>query len=220
MLARSGFVSEPLIVAFAALFILLPGLTLTLAMTELATGHLVSGATRCISAGMVFFQLGFGILVGLRVAGIEAYEVIPVVSASLAHASAGAFLLVLGVAVLFVIRARDTPITLFITGLAFYSCRLTGAWLGAEVGALIAATIVGLSSHAFARIRDRPSSTLTLPGVVMLVPGSLGIFAVSAATLHDPSQALHLFFRMMMVLVGLSTGILVSAAALPPRTVM
>jgi uncharacterized membrane protein YjjP (DUF1212 family) len=220
VLARSGLLIEPLLVAFAAMFILLPGLTLTLAMTELATGHLVSGATRCIAAGMVFFQLGFGILVGLRLAQTQVYEVIPAATASLTHASAGALLLVLGIAVLFVIRASDAPVTLLITGLAFYSCRLAGAWLGAEVGALVAATLVGLSSHLFARLRDRPSSTLTLPGVVMLVPGSMGIVAVSAVTLHDPSQALEMFFRMMMVVVGLSTGILVSSAALPPRTVM
>jgi uncharacterized membrane protein YjjB (DUF3815 family) len=87
-----------------------------------------------------------------------------------------------------------------------------------DVGVLVAATTVGVVSHAFARRHDRPSSTLTLPGVMMLVPGSLGLLAVSAAALHDPTRAFDMGIQMALAVVALSTGILLSAAALPPRT--
>jgi uncharacterized membrane protein YjjB (DUF3815 family) len=54
----------------------------------------------------------------------------------------------------------------------------------------------------------------------MLVPGSLGMLAVSAAALHDPSRALDIGFQMLMIVIALSTGILVATAAVPPRTTM
>jgi uncharacterized membrane protein YjjB (DUF3815 family) len=129
-------------------------------------------------------------------------------------------LLALGFAALLVIRMRDAVLTLLISALAFFTCRWFGAWLGPEIGTLLASTAVGLCSHAFARYRDRPSSTLSLPGVVMLVPGSLGLIAVSAAALHDPSRALDIAFQMVMIVIALSTGILISTAAVPPRTGM
>jgi uncharacterized membrane protein YjjP (DUF1212 family) len=219
-LAHAGHVKQPLVAAFAALFVLLPGLTLTLAMTELATGHLVSGAARGTGAAVVFLQLAFGVLLGLRLGRLDQTALTPVAPAPLSMASLGALLLAIGFSVLLVIRMRDAALTLAISALAFFACRGVGAWLGVEIGVLIAATSVGLCSHAFARHRDRPSSTLTLPGVVMLVPGSLGLVAVSAAALHDPTRAFDLGFQMLMVVIALSTGILISGAALPPRSAM
>jgi uncharacterized membrane protein YjjP (DUF1212 family) len=220
LLAHAGAVAHPLLIAFAAFFVLLPGLTLTLAMTELATGHIVSGAARSMGAAAVFLQLGFGVLLGVRLGSIDQLAVRALEPASLGIASLGGFLLALGFGVLLVIRVRDALLTLLVSALAFFTCRLAGASLGAEIGTLLAATAVGVFSHTFARYRDRPASTLTLPGVVMLVPGSLGMLAVSAAALHDPSRALDIGFQMLMIVIALSTGILVATAAVPPRTTM
>jgi uncharacterized membrane protein YjjP (DUF1212 family) len=219
-LARAGLVAHPLVIAFAALFVLLPGLTLTLAMTELATGHIVSGAARCMLAATVFLQLGFGVLLGLRLGQLDQGALSSIEPASLADASLGALMLAVGFSALFVIRMRDAVLTLLISALAFFTCRGFGVLLGVEIGVLLAATAVGLCSNAFARYRDRPSSTLTLPGVTMLVPGSLGLLAVSAAALHEPSRALDVGFQMLMIVIALSTGILISTAALPPQSTM
>jgi uncharacterized membrane protein YjjP (DUF1212 family) len=219
-LAHAGVVSHPLVITFAALLVLLPGLTLTLAMVELATGHIVCGGARSMSAATVFLQLGFGVLLGLRLARLEAAALLPIEPAPLGVASLGALLLAVGFAELLVIRMRDAIPTLLVSALAFFSCRFIGLMFGVEIGVLVAATAVGLASHAFARFGDRPSSTLTLPGVVMLVPGSLGLTAVSAAALHDPSRAFDVGFQMLMIVVALSTGILISTATLPPRTAL
>jgi uncharacterized membrane protein YjjP (DUF1212 family) len=218
MLSHAGVVAHPLVVTFAAMLVLLPGLALTLAMVELATGHLVSGAARSIGAAALFLQLASGVLVGLELGQLDTATISPLAPATFGMASLGALLLALGFAVLLVIRLRDALPTLVICALAFFVCRGAGVWLGADLGVLIAATTVGLCSHTFACKCDRPSSTLTLPGVVMLVPGSLGLIAVSAAALHDPARALDVGFQMSMVVVALSTGILIAAAALPPRT--
>lgn len=217
-LFNAQLVSHPLVVTIAAMLVLLPGLTVTLAMVELATGHLVSGAARSIGAVAVFLQLGVGVLLGLRLGHIDAARIELLPPAPLEVASLGALLLATGFAVLLVVRVRGLAATLIVCALAFFVCRGLGGWLGVDVGVLVAATTVGVVSHAFARRHDRPSSTLTLPGVMMLVPGSLGLLAVSAAALHDPTRAFDMGIQMALAVVALSTGILLSAAALPPRT--
>jgi uncharacterized membrane protein YjjP (DUF1212 family) len=220
LLAHRGLVTHPLVISFSALFVLLPGLTLTLAMTELATGHIVSGAARSMLALTVFLQLGFGVLLGLRLGRLDQAMLSPIEAAPLDVASLGALLLAVGFSILIVVRVRDLLLTLLVSAIAFFTCRGFGALLGVELGVLLASTAVGLCSHTFARYRDRPSSTLTLPGVLMLVPGSLGLIAVSAAALHDPSRAVDVGFQMLMIVIALSTGLLISTAALPPRTAM
>lgn len=217
-LSHLGTLEHPVVAAFAALLVLLPGLTLTLAMTELATGHMVSGTARGVSAATVFLQLGFGVLLGLRLGRLDEAALSALPPAPFAEAACGALLLAVGFMALFAVRTRDIPHTLAISALSFLLCRAAGAVLGPEIGVLIAACAVGLASHTFARLRNRPSSTLTLPGVTMLVPGSLGLLSVSAAALHDPSRAFDLGFGMLMVVIALSTGILLAAAALPPRS--
>ena len=56
------------ITVLASLIVLLPGLTLTVAMNELALGHVVSGSARLTSATVTFLQLGFGVALGGEVA--------------------------------------------------------------------------------------------------------------------------------------------------------
>src|SRR5207253_10658548 len=52
----------------AGLIVLLPGLTLTMAMAELSTRNLLSGVSRLSAALTVLIGMGFGVDMGTRVA--------------------------------------------------------------------------------------------------------------------------------------------------------
>src|SRR5262249_55237948 len=54
----------------APLATFLPGAAITLAVIELATHHLVSGASRLVAGFMQIAQLAFGILIAAQIAGI------------------------------------------------------------------------------------------------------------------------------------------------------
>ena len=54
----------------APLATFLPGAAITLAVIELATHHVVSGASRLVAGFMQIAQLAFGILIAAQVAGI------------------------------------------------------------------------------------------------------------------------------------------------------
>ena len=215
-LARSGLLAYPLIATFASLFVFVPGLSMTLSMTELATGHLVSGTARMVGAATVFLQLGLGILLGARLSGLSTVDSARVGEISFTASVLGAAILALGFAILFGVQRKDGWATAIVSALAFLICQSVGAWLGPQLGALLAAASVGLFANAFARRFDRPSSVLSLPGMAMLVPGGLGLLSVSAAALQEPGRALSVAVQMLLLVVSLSTGVLLAAAALPP----
>ena len=56
----------PSLVTLAALIVLLPGLSLTVAMTELATRNLIAGTARLMSAVIVLLELVIGVALGIR----------------------------------------------------------------------------------------------------------------------------------------------------------
>ncbi|MGE3802454.1 MAG: threonine/serine exporter family protein, partial [Candidatus Kapaibacterium sp.] len=58
------------IATLAGLIMLLPGMRLTTAMTEIASGHLVSGAARLTGAVMAFLGIAFGTALGNRMASL------------------------------------------------------------------------------------------------------------------------------------------------------
>jgi uncharacterized membrane protein YjjP (DUF1212 family) len=62
--AAPGVAAEP--VLLGGLVALYPGLRLTTGLTDLATGHLVSGSGGLLSAGVTLLQLGFGVAVGTQ----------------------------------------------------------------------------------------------------------------------------------------------------------
>lgn len=217
-LAHAKLAPHPLIVTMASLLVLLPGLTLTLATVELATGHLVCGTARLVGASTTFMQLGFGTLVGVRLGALAAVQPVERELVPLELEALGALALALGFAGLVSVRRADAMHTAFICAFAWGASRALAPVWGTELAVLFAATGTALLSNAFARRYDRPSSVLLVPGIVMLVPGSMGMLSISSALLHDPARALATTVEMLILIMALSTGVLVAAAVLPPRT--
>lgn len=217
-LAHAAVLAHPLIVTLSALLVVLPGLTFTLAAVELGTGHMVCGSARLVSAIMTFIQLGFGVLLGVRLGAIDALTPVAPLTPSLTVELCSAAALGLGFCGLLAVHRGDAPWTALVCSFAWGANRLLGAWQGPEIAILLAVIGVGVISNLFASRLDRPSSVLLVPGIAMLVPGSLGLLSISSALLHDSRQAWLTLVHLLAITMALSTGVLVSAALLPPRT--
>lgn len=205
-------------VGVAGIIMLVPGLTLTVAMTEVATGHLVSGTARLSKAMLTFLLLGFGAALGGELVGL-----VPGVSAGglpdgdavwVPWVSVAAFIPCL--VVLLGARSRDT---LYIAPacVVSYAMGSLGAILGPEVGAGLATLVLGLISNGFARWKRRPAQLLLVPGVLLLVPGSLGFRSISSFLADEVLTAVATAFDVALVAVSLVAGLLVASLALPPR---
>ncbi|MBZ0114658.1 MAG: threonine/serine exporter family protein [Thermoanaerobaculia bacterium] len=213
---------EPLVVTLAGLIVLLPGLTLTVAVTELATRHLVSGSARLAGALIAFFGLAFGVVAGSRLA-IRLTGATPVIE--LVGLGRGAELLaLLGAAaaftVLFRARPRDYGWILLAGFLAAYGVRFGHHALGSELGPFIGALIVGVSGNIIARWRGRPAALIHIPGLILLVPGSLGFRSLTFLAAEDVLSGVQSAFETSFAAMALVMGMLMANMVLPPRGVL
>ena len=218
-LQRAGVNVQPSVLLLAAIMSLLPGLTMTIGMMELATANLVSGTARISGALVTFLQLGLGVALGYELADALFVAPEPQVSQSLpvwTHALAPV-VAAAGFTILLRVRPRDVLWVLLTCGLAVLGSRTGGELFGAEVGAFTGAFLVGLASHLFARWKDRPALVALVPGILMMVPGSIGFLGISALLEADTTGAVQTVFQVLMVATALSTGVLLATIALPPR---
>jgi uncharacterized membrane protein YjjP (DUF1212 family) len=210
---------SPILLTLAGVITLLPGLGLTTAMTELATRHLASGTARFAGAFVQLVGLGFGTALGSRVG-----HMLPRASGPPFHATSPAVATVVAVViaslafgVLLRVRPKDTGWVVLASGIAFAGARAGSALLGPELGAFVGAAAVTLSSNLYARVLDRPSSIPQVAGILMLVPGSIGLRSVFSLLENDIVSGVNAAFRMILVATSLVAGLLFANVAFPSR---
>lgn len=215
-----GAVLQPLsieIVTLGSLVVLLPGLTLTIAINELATQNLAAGSARLFGGLVLLMTLGFGVALGSSVGQQWTHTPTGVTPAALspvfwylAIATAPA-----SFAILFKAHGRDfLPITAScLTG--FTVTQLAAGWVVPLVSGAVGAFTVGLIGSLFARLTGRSSSTLAVPGLIFLVPGSVGFRSIQMLLLNDVESAVRGAFEMFMVAISLVSGLLVAYSIVP-----
>ena len=57
-----------------------------------------------------------------------------------------------------------------------------------------------------------------LPGLILLVPGSIGMRSLSALVGQDVISGIETGFLAIMIAVALATGLILASALVPPRT--
>ena len=161
-------VSSPVssfIATLAGIIVLIPGLSLTIAMNELAHRHLVSGTARLTGALITFLQIGLGGATGWAIAEALFGRQPPAEPLAL---PAVAFLVAAPLAaasftVLFRARPADYLWILLGCTVAFQTARYVGTALGPELGAAIGAWVLGclvepLGSLARQAVVDHPGA--------------------------------------------------------------
>lgn len=218
-LVASGFRCAVATTTLAGIIVALPGLSLTLAITELASRHLAAGTARLSSAFVVFLALIVGVALAATIvtsiAGpIETVPVVPLPEWTLYAALALAplvFSLLLGA------RMRDLPWIYVASVLGFLGMRAGQVALGPELGAAVGGFAVGLISNAYDRGRFGPSTLLLAPGVLLLVPGSIGFQSMTALLDEEIVAGVDTAFTMMLTAVSLAAGLLVANVVIPLR---
>lgn len=209
----------PSIPTLAGLIVLLPGLTLTIAVSELAHGHAVAGSARLVSALVTFLQIGFGLALGIAVVTRLLGTPQPVAPGGFPFAMLAAALAVnaLALAVLFQARLKDVPVVLAAAAVAFLGARFGTEHLGLELGTCFGAWLLGTFGAVVSRWRDLPSSIPILPGLLLLVPGSLGFRSLSALIAKDVVSGVEAGFTAAIIALALVTGLLLANLTVQPR---
>ncbi len=219
----AGFVSQsvsariwpldPRVATLGAIVMLLPGFTLTQAVRELQTRNLLSGLAGIGASSVTFLALVIGAVLGgaLGWRAFGAARVPPV------ELPPGLFLLgaaALGLAAVVVLRAppREAPT---VVGAALLAAAVTHAvsrTLGPALGAFVGAVVIGLAAHLNAWFRNRPVWLVTIPGVLVLVPGSVGYQSLLELVDRDVSTSLETAVQMVLTAAGIVFGLLLTDA--------
>lgn len=203
----------------AGLIVLLPGLTLTMAMAELSTRNLVSGVSRLSAALVVLIGMGFGVDVGSRLAIVLAGSPRIANPVMLPAWTEWIALLVLPLTFTVLLRAhlRDS-VWIIITGmLAVGASRLSSLALGPELGPFLGALTVGVVSRLYAELLRRPSTVTLIPGILLLVPGSIGFRSIISMLDNQIVPGIGTGFGMILMAMALVTGVLTSSLIIPVR---
>ena len=208
-------------VVIAALIILMPGLDLTIAITELSTGHLASGTARFAGAAVTLLKLALGVMLATQAVqwlGLPAGH--PIDPSELSSAWFTWIMLVatgLAFAVLFNAQRRDWPAVVLAAMVAYTVNYFGAAAFGSEFGVFLSAVVVGAISNTYGRLRNRPASVMRLPGIILLVPGSLGYRALTFLFSRNIEEGINAAISVTVVLAALVGGLLLGNTLVAPR---
>jgi uncharacterized membrane protein YjjP (DUF1212 family) len=206
-------------VTLAAIVVFLPGLALTTGVTELAHQHLVSGTAKMAGAIVVLLKLTFGVVAGNQLAHALG---VPVRSAPAMAAPAwieivalmfGAFAYTL----LLRPHKRHRWLVMGAAVLGFAAARGGSASFGPDFGVFLAGMVVAAASNLFARLKNRPSALVRVPGILLLVPGSIGFRSLFFVFDGQVIQGVTAAFALVVLLATLMTGLLFGDLLVPPR---
>lgn len=217
-----GFEFNEKTVTLASLIVFLPGLTLTTALNELATRHLVSGVSRLAGSFAIFLTLLFGVALGWRV-GIECFG--SGVATTQHGLPSWTLWLTAAVApfafgILLDARPRELPVIFLAGFIGFLGVTLGSHIVGSDLAPFLGALLVGLVSNSYARISNRPAIVPMTPGIFMLVPGSFGFRSLTSFLERDALVGIDFAFQTGLVAISLVGGLLAANVVMPPRRVM
>ena len=203
----------------AGVVVMLPGMSLTTGISELAGRHVVSGASRVVHALMLLFSMAFGVVIGQRL--LSGWLDVPASAASIplpGWTIVPALLIIPGaLMVMFQARPRDWLVMAVAVAVAMASARFGSAALGPELGACLGAVAVGITANAYSRWTNHAAAVIMLPGVIILVPGSLGLRSFSSGLSQSVESGLAGVVSMLAIATGIAVGLLLGHAILPPR---
>jgi uncharacterized membrane protein YjjP (DUF1212 family) len=210
------------VIIMSSLIVLIPGLSLTIAVTELSTDHLASGSARLAGALVTLLKLALGVLIGTVVVGWFGWLPEP---ASAAHLSsppdwfrwpallASAF----SFGVLFSVRRKEFHIAVLAAVLSYLISRVGVAVGGLEFGVLLASMAIAILANLYGRIFKQTGTLIRVPGVILLVPGTIGYHGATALLLEGGANLTETGLLALRLLIALVGGLLFGNTLLPPR---
>ncbi|HJU07981.1 MAG TPA: threonine/serine exporter family protein [Rhodanobacteraceae bacterium] len=206
-------------VVISALIVLVPGMTLTNAVRELSSQHLVSGVSRMAGALATLLKLTFGTVAASQICAllgiVPAAQPLP----ALPEWAQWPALLVaaLSFAMLFQAARRDYALVVVAVVLSYLVSHFGGTAFGAAFGVFLGGLLLGALGNLYARVAQRPGSLVREPGILLLVPGSVGFRSVSFLLTREVGMGAQTAILLVTLLISLVAGLLFGDLLIAPR---
>jgi uncharacterized membrane protein YjjP (DUF1212 family) len=221
----SAFV-EPLAikaVVLASLIVLIPGMSLTTAVREISSQHLVSGMARMGGAMSTLLKLTFGTIAATQVCGAFGIEARDFTLPALPGWTDYPALLIAAIAFAILFRAarRDWPVVILAVVVGYLATRwggeISGSLPKAPFGVFLGGLVLGALSNLYARFAHRPGAVIREPGILLLVPGSVGFRSVSFLLERNTSLGMETGILLISLLISLVAGLMFGDLLVSPR---
>ena len=202
----------PFISAVAGIVFLLPGFMLTVAMSELATQNYLAGTGRLTGAFVLLFLMGAGLAIGSQAAQAWLPAVTPGASQPVAPWVIWLAIAALGVSLLAVLQApwRTVHVSVGACLLAWAVFSVLDDRVGNVVAAFIAALSVASAGQIYQQLSRQPAALVQIPGLITLVPGSMGFRGIHALMQQDNVAGIQLMTEMLLTGAVLAVGLLLA----------
>lgn len=212
--AQAGLVDGPLRTLLPPLAVLLPGALLVTAMSELATGHMVAGASRLVFGAVQLLLFTLGIVAAARLFALPPASLTNLRVDDLGWwaAPVGLALITVGIGLMEGPSLRLLPWIALVLVLAFGAQSLGQALSGPVLGSFAGALAASLGASAVEALRPRlPRLVVFLPAFWLLVPGSLGLLSTAQLAVQGGTSAAALT-GVLGVVTAIALGLLVGSA--------
>lgn len=210
-------------VVLAGLIVLVPGMSLTTAVREISSQHLVSGMARMGGAMSTLLKLTFGTVAATQICAV--FEVVPrdfQLPALPAWIDYPALLLAaIAFAMLFRAAWRDWPVVILAVIVGYVATRLGGEISvnlpGAPFGVFLGGLLLSALANLYARYAGRPGAVVREPGILLLVPGSVGFRSVSYLLERNTTLGFDTGILLVTLLISLVAGLMFGELLVAPR---
>ena len=207
-------------IILSSLIILIPGLSITIALSEIATNNWLAGTARLMGALAELLKITFGVVMGALAArslwGVQYSEAIAQ-SEFLIPESLILLCCSLSFSYTLANRFRDYMWVVLAAFFAYYAARAGTQVFGQELGVFCGGVALAAFSNTFARFLKRPALTVLIPGLIPMVPGSIGYRSLTSMYHQDINGAMTATFSLVIVAVALVAGLTIGNMFVHPR---
>jgi uncharacterized membrane protein YjjP (DUF1212 family) len=212
--ANAELLDGPLRTLLPPLAVLLPGALIVTAMSELAAGDMVAGASRLTFGLVQLLLFTLGIVAASHVIAVPAAELTNLRVDTLGWWAAplGLILISIGIGVLESPPVRLLPWITVVLILAFAAQGFGQNVSGAVLGSFLGAVAASLGSSLVEAVRPNlPRLVVFLPAFWLLVPGSLGLLSTTALITNPVGGGANAL-EVATVVCAIAAGLLVGEA--------
>lgn len=209
------------IATITGLILLIPGFSFTVSILELVNGHPLAGTARFANTVITLLMIGLGILLGSYFSAKNSsgtlidFKDLPGWTIYIAL-----FTVPLGFMVLFNAELKDLKWIVLACWCSYFAMKFAGGYFSSFLSVSIASLCLGLFGNVFALISNRPSSIILVPGIILLVPGSLGFKSITSLIDNETVLGIETAFSMTLTAMALVSGLVLSNILVSAKRVL
>jgi uncharacterized membrane protein YjjP (DUF1212 family) len=208
-------------VVISGLVIVMPGLNFTIALSELASGHLMSGSARTFGVATTLFKMMLGVALATKISHNTFVMTTTAVTDLPKWLEYPAILIVAcHLSIIFKGERRDDWAIICGALIGHFANKLGFILLGAQLGSFMSGLLVGIFGNLYARKLGRPATIAILPGIILVVPGMMGFRGLSFFLNSEVITGMNMAFNMFLIAISLVGGLLVANLFLPPKRIL